>query len=284
MSAIKTIGKNLLWGGLRPFKSGPAWPWRVRSGPAKGARLVLDLRYQGSYWLGTYDDWILDRLSLKTWLKPGDVAWDCGTYVGYYAAVFRKLVGSEGRILAFEASLRNYECVKMVPTLNSWTNVEVIHRAVGPDHSTIKFAGNLRGTSGPVGLTKEFGDKDLEIEHVPCSGVDELVEELGYPLPDFIKFDLETAEEQALHNGKNVFSGKRPILLLEVHGEPVVQSVNDFLTTYSYLAWDILEFDRAEASPIDGRGTMVDVLKSNTLVCLPEERAEQRLAVAPRKN
>jgi FkbM family methyltransferase len=253
------------------------WPWRVLSGPAKGVRLVLDIRFQGAYWLGNYDQWILNRLHITHWLPKGGVAWDCGTYAGYYAAIFRKTVGDNGKVVAFEASRSNYERAKAVPALNGWTNLEVVHKAVGPDHSTIRFAGNLEGSSGPVGLTKEFGDRLLEVETVDCAGVDELAYELGLPEPDFIKFDLETAEEKALHNGERLFSTKRPVLLLELHGESVHPSVCRFLEKYDYSAWDILKFEDKSVPPLDARTPLNAAIVSNTLVCLPSERARERI-------
>src|SRR5436309_22192 len=89
---VSTVVKQTVWHALRPFNTGNAWPMRVRSGPAKGTTLVLDVRRNGSYWLGNYDRWILERIRLSDWLPAGGVAWDCGAFVGYYAAVFRKLV------------------------------------------------------------------------------------------------------------------------------------------------------------------------------------------------
>src|SRR5262245_13956828 len=77
-SAIKWgAHKVLSWDG----KS--ARPLTVLSGPARGVRLMLDVRSQGSYWIGNYDRWILDRVPIGKFLKSGDTAWDCGAFVGY---------------------------------------------------------------------------------------------------------------------------------------------------------------------------------------------------------
>ena len=80
---------------------------KVISGPAKGVKLRLDLRKEGSYWLGTYDKWLFDSIPFSNYISPGNVVWDCGAYVGYYAAVSRKIVGSEGKVYVFEASSNN---------------------------------------------------------------------------------------------------------------------------------------------------------------------------------
>src|ERR1700754_4852785 len=100
--------KQAIWHALRLFHNSAAWPMKVRSGPAEGAVLVLDLRRNGAYWLGTYDRWIFDRIQVRDWLPRGGVAWDCGSYVGYYAALFCNVVGDRGQVVAFEASSTNY--------------------------------------------------------------------------------------------------------------------------------------------------------------------------------
>ncbi|HYF31985.1 MAG TPA: FkbM family methyltransferase [Chitinophagaceae bacterium] len=242
MKKIKTFIKNLIWK-LISNKEGFN-DLTVLGGPAKGTKLRLDIRKEGSYWLGNYDKWIFDRVPLDKILKPGWVVWDCGAYVGYYTAVFRRIIGDKGKVITFEAARKNYNIVKVIPELNKWKNVSILNMAVGPDHSTIKFVNNLGGSSGPYGLTKTYGaqENQLELEEVQCCGVDELVYEKNIDAPDFIKFDLETAEEFALHNGPRLFTTKRPIVLLELHGQKALEAAGKFLEQYNYssmLVWDM---------------------------------------------
>ena len=69
---------------------------------------------------------------------------------------------------------------------------------------------------------------ELDIETVKCAGIDELVYEMNIEAPDFIKFDLESAEEFALHNGDKIFREKRPLILLELHGEKAKEAAGLF--------------------------------------------------------
>ena len=276
---LSSLGKHVLWGALRPMYSADHWPMRVLSGPARGARLTLDLRIEGSYWLGTYDRWILDRFRLEDWLPAGGVGWDCGSYVGYYAAIMRKAVGPTGAVHVFEASSANYRRLANLPRINAWDNVRVWNMAVGPDHTSISFAGDLNGSSGPVGLGKRYAGTP-QVEQVVSSGLDELHWEYGVPLPDLIKLDLETAEEFALHNGRRLFTEKRPVLLLEWHGTQVMPAVWRFLQDYDYLTWDVLTFDQPDAPAMDREADFSGQLHniSNTLICLPAERRAERRA------
>lgn len=110
------------------------------------------------------------------------------------------------------------------------------NHAVGPDHTSLQFAGNLGGASGPSGLGGQFSQSRVVLETVQSCGVDELVHELGVPAPNFVKFDLETGETAALPNGPKVFREKRPVLLLELPGLEAMNAAGAFLTTYDYAA------------------------------------------------
>ena len=280
-----TAGKSTIWHALRPFHADNAWPMKVLGGPAKGAVLLLDLRINGSYWLGTYDNWILSHIRISEWLPRAGVAWDCGAYTGYYSAIFRRAVGDEGKVIAFEGSTCNFQRLRQVPGLNQWTNVHVIHSAVGPDHTVIDFAGDLDGASKPMGgLFKEHGTS-IRRERVVCAGVDELCFERHLPAPNFIKFDLEGAEVFALQNGNRVFSEKRPVILLELHGgkehPEIITSVGSFLVKHNYLAWDVRSFDQRETEPFTDTSSLKEAVADicNTLVCIPYELSDKRDAV-----
>lgn len=269
MSKIKKVVKAILWG-IFPKKNGVS-SLKVLNGPAKGIILNLDMRLEGSYWLGNYDKWIFDDIDFNEYIKPGNIVWDGGAYVGYYTACFRKLIGNTGQVHSFEASITNYNRLIDLPKNNKWDNVFIHNLAIGPEHSEISFVDNLGGSNGPYGLDKVYNKNknDLVINKVMCSGVDELINERDIPVPDFIKFDLESAEEFALHNGDKLFKEKRPIILLELHGIKAKQSAGLFLEKYNYEGILVGSFKKRE--------TVVHTLKEfnniegvpHMIVCLP---------------
>ena len=208
---------------------------RVLTGPAAGSYLRLDVRREGQYWLGNYDRWVFRSFRLTDYLQPGMIAWDCGSYVGFYAAAFRRVVGATGTVHAFEASRPNYERLAHLPVTNGWSNVHVHHLAIGPDHTTVQMT-HAYGQSGPLGMSRRSEDDHGVVYPVQSSGVDELVYERGIPAPNFIKFDLEDAEEFALHNGERVFTEHRPALQLEVHRNEAKLAACRFLERYRYRA------------------------------------------------
>ena len=259
-------------------------PVRVLRGPARGTYLDLDLRSQASYWIGQYDRWILDRVPLEVLIKPGEVAWDCGAFVAYYTALFRKLVGESGDVHAFEASPANAARILELPNLNGWRNVSVHQFAIGPDHAEITFSAEQGGASGPVGLVE--GERS-GIEHglitVRSAGIDEIVYEDGIAAPNFIKFDLETGEVFALANGHRLFSEKRPTILLELHGQRALEASLEFAATYDYSICDVYHLPadagRSARSDFPGWLTQFSALAERFVAAPPEEPPHMTLVL-----
>ena len=233
---IKKIVKKITWGLISGVRGRTHSWFPVLAGPARGAWLHLDLRIQGSYFLGTYDRWIYERVPLGHFLGAGEAAWDCGAFVGYYAAIFRKLVGPGGEVLVFEASRANYEALRPMPGRNGWKNVHIFNEAVGPDNTRLKFANNRGGSSGPIGLGKTFDLKEGELEtiEVKSLGIDEVLKTRATRPPQLIKLDLETGEIHALKNGPRVFGKIRPVVMLELHGEEAGKAANQWMKEFDY--------------------------------------------------
>jgi hypothetical protein len=52
---------------------------------------------------------------------------------------------------------------------------------------------------------------------VDCVRIDDLVDSLGQPSPDFVKMDIEGAEPEALRGGSSFIKDRRPLLALCVY-------------------------------------------------------------------
>jgi FkbM family methyltransferase len=212
---------------------------KVLSGPSRGTRLIIDLRTEASYWLGSYDRRLLSIITQL--LKPGQVAYDCGAFLGYYAAAMRKAVGNSGKVFVFEGSSINFSRAVRLPEMNGWENVEVHHLAVGKAHSHIRFVSDQGAASGPASRWESSSNRPSGlVETVECAGIDELVYERGFAPPDFLKFDLETAERYALLNGARLWCEKRPTVLVELHkGSDTFEVAEEFLRRFSYSGTEI---------------------------------------------
>src|SRR5262249_10345857 len=160
------------------------------SGPSRGTQLVVDIRTEASYWLGSYDRKVL--ATIIQLIKPGQIAYDCGAFLGYYAAAMRTAVGETGKGFLFEGSSVNYSRAARLPEMNSWRNVEVHHLAIGQARSRVCFISDQGAASGPASKWGNEPDHLSEsVETVECAGIDELVYERGFQPPHFLKMDLE---------------------------------------------------------------------------------------------
>ena len=239
--SVKTWIKSALWQLLSDNDG--LTRVRVLGGPVRGTRLVIDIRTEAAYWLGSYDSRVLSII--MGLLKPGQVAYDCGAFLGYYAAAMRKTVGESGRVVLFEGSSLNFYRAAKMPEMNGWENVEVHHLAIGEAHSQISFVSDQGAASGPASKWEGESGRPLGlVEAVDCSGIDELVYERGFAPPHFLKFDLETAEKHALLNGARLWCEQKPTLLVELHkGDkyppPAFEAAEKFLSRFSYRATEI---------------------------------------------
>lgn len=247
--SFKSILKEIAWLACTATRGQTNSPFRVLRGPARGAVLNLDLRSQAAYWIGTYDAYAFDRIPFRQFVLPGQIAWDCGAFVGYYTAVFRRLVGSLGWVHSIEASSLNLRPLMQLPRLNGWSNVTVHHAAVGRERTEIEFVANFGGASGPLEGPRDFGPaENRQIERVRCFGLDELLDHLGGKPPGFIKLDLEGSEVHALRNGGRLFGRHRPGMLLEIHGPAARAAAAHFIREFGYVA------ALPQALPRTGRG------------------------------
>lgn len=161
----------------------------VMSGPIKGAKWIKGSGVNG-YWLGIYEKKKIKAFSES--IKEGDVVFDIGAHVGYYTLVASKIVGSRGRVFAFEPFSRNVDYLKRHIELNDCKNIEVWAVAVSQneDKSYLKKGGD----SFTSQITNEKTDFEIEIV-----AVDKLIDSNKIQPPTIIKIDVEGDELLVLH-------------------------------------------------------------------------------------
>ena len=173
--------------------------WNVRSG-GKLMRVLL----------GTYEK--EQTLAFEQLVKPGGVMFDVGAHVGYYTLLSAKLVGAEGKVLAFEAMPRNAAYLRQHVSRNRCANVEVIEGAVSNGPGTARFA---RGTG--TGTGKLTAEGPIEVRTM---SLDDVAAERGLA-PTSIKIDVEGAEELVLDGAARVLRESRPVIFLSTHGADI---------------------------------------------------------------
>ena len=189
----------------------------ISNGPAKGLIFPVTLPQDKLMWLGT---WELDfAKSLKSLIKSGFVCYDIGGYKGYYAGIMA-LSGSKD-VFIFEPMPSNANAINQLIALNLKLPIELHQIAISDISGEAEFKFMSEDTMGK--LTKSAFEKDVSSENV-CKVVSKSLDDFiscGYPEPDFIKIDVEGAEEFVLKGGIELLNRKKPILLIEIHSSEI---------------------------------------------------------------
>ncbi len=107
-------------------------------------------------WLGTYES---DKQQLMNLLvKPGMIAYDIGANAGFYTLALARLVGSGGKVCAFEPLAENVANILEHLRLNSCSNVTLYQVAASDQNGLSAFQvaqsnsmGCLGGGGGGIG-------------------------------------------------------------------------------------------------------------------------------------
>ena len=78
-------------------------------GPLRGKRWIVGASTHGC-WLGSYE--YQKQSIFKKTVKSGYVVYDIGAHVGFYTLLSSVLVGTQGKVIAFEPVQRNLEYLK----------------------------------------------------------------------------------------------------------------------------------------------------------------------------
>ncbi len=149
---------------------------------------------------------------LDRYLSPGDVVVDAGANCGIYTVACAKLVGPEGKVIAFEPGAEVRQVVAKNIELNQLANVRLHAEALSDRTGTA----NLFHHGGPVAYSlAEAGD--AASEQVPIITLDAALERAEVSRLDLIKMDVEGAEELVLRGASRALAEYRPIVLFELN-------------------------------------------------------------------
>ena len=180
-------------------------------------------RMRGSTPLGAYLDGSYEPQVSETIVKVVQPRWVCvdvGAHIGYYTLLLAKLVGENGRVIAFEAHAENAEQVSSNVRMNgygAWVRVENMAVSDGAHKSVRLFPGS-EGSSFEWSIVARHAEA-----HPTQPGLEAPATSLDDYFPpgsrvDFIKMDIEGAEIQALRGMRRVLHEYKPLVLLELHG------------------------------------------------------------------
>jgi FkbM family methyltransferase len=163
--------------------------------------------------LGTYE--LPVQQALSNYLKPGDVFYDIGANVGFFTVIAAKLVGSAGKVYAFEPDQQNADRVRHNLQLNQFTNTAVWQKAVS--HTT--GTGELLLAEYSGGHTLSVVDRPPDFAGstvVEIVSIDDLINQGQLTPPHVVKIDVEGAELDVLQGMLQTIKQYQPIIIYEV--------------------------------------------------------------------
>jgi len=188
------------------------FPVLACGGELEGYRMRIDWRTQRAYVYGTWEPEVV--AVLKEEVAPGSYALQIGAHIGFYALLLCKLVGSEGKVVAFEPLPANFKVLEENLRLNGCSQGRAVNKAVLARSQKINFAPPAaEALPSSVSLSIDYGGEPIEVEAV---SVDEFLAAEGMPV-DLIMMDVEGAEEEVLRGARGTIEKCRPTILLEVH-------------------------------------------------------------------
>lgn len=167
-------------------------------------------------------------------LQAGQNFADIGAHFGYYSLLAKALIGESGRILSLEASPQTYKI--LLANCKHSHQILPLNIAAGASAEYLNFY----QYKGPYSEYNSF----LHSQHIPLKYCDKTVSisvqtlthifETRNFLPDFIKIDVEGAEESAILGLIPHFKKHKPIIIMEYHSDLPHKNASTLLLENDY--------------------------------------------------
>lgn len=211
---LRTLG---LVKGL-PYASSHSWGKLLFTGD--GDAQEIQYHVKGESWYKK------EHNLLSPYISSGDAVIDVGANLGFMALLFSRLVGAEGKVLAFEPSGRTFDKLEKNIRENNLSNVTCFNLGCGSQPTTSELY-NVSGFSGHNSLSKPTAESsDVQAESIQVVRLDDHAENIGKI--GFIKIDTEGYESEVLLGATEILKSKRPVVYLELgmdYGESSKKSI-----------------------------------------------------------
>jgi len=189
---------------------------------------------------GGYDQ--LLRKFLLDYLEKGMIVVDVGAHIGSFSLMMSSLVGSRGKVYAFEPDPNNFDILKKNVEVNKIKNIIIEKKAVSDLVGKVRFAisGNSLTHRISVKRHKQVGNKDfIYVDSVTLDNY------LGDQIDkvSLVKIDVEGCELLVLKGAQQLLKTNRRIKL-------VMEFCPEHFKNFNYEARDLLDF-------LEGHGFLI---------------------------
>jgi FkbM family methyltransferase len=191
-------------------------------GSLRGFKWITGASNHG-YWLGFYERKMKKYLIEN--LHKGEVMLDLGAHVGYYSLIGARLVGSEGKVYAFEPLPRNIGYLRQHLKLNDVRNVQLFEGAI----AHYEGVANFNDASFVGARFSETGKVSVKVYWLR-----KMIEEKILPIPNVIKMDIEGAEVDLIPDIISILKNNQIKIFLSTHGKAIHQQCIANLSAIGY--------------------------------------------------
>jgi FkbM family methyltransferase len=195
----------------------------ILNGTLRGKKWISGSSNHGC-WLGSYEYDKQRRFASS--LSVGEVVFDLGANAGFYTLLASELVGSGGRVIAFEPLPENLSYLRKHLRMNQITNVQVFEAAVADFMGVARFKADFYSSMGTLSEAGELIVKTVSL--------DRLFEMGEIPAPSLIKMDIEGGEYSALLGARAILERYHPTIFLATHGREVHDDCCSYLRSVGY--------------------------------------------------
>ncbi len=250
---FRLIRKSPLYGGvvrlLRLFeKPTPLKEIAIVKGDLAGFKLKLSGEgdWQKEMIDGDYDQELFS--CVRKMSLDGKVVYDIGSHIGYHSLAFATYVGQKGHVYSFEPNPANIKRTQEIVELNRnrELNITPLNLALSNEVGIIEFLStdnveNGTSTGGFIKTAKTIWPKHVFVEKtgftasaVPVDTIDNLIQNKKILPPDFMKIDVEGAEQLVLAGAEKTITKHHPIIIVEFHSIYSTYACMELLNNYGY--------------------------------------------------
>jgi FkbM family methyltransferase len=212
---VPVLGSFVRWASEKVVsRDSLAWV-QIQQGPAKGLWLRLNPRTGGNYFQGGGEPEV--QTAMLRHLRQGMTFYDIGANIGFFSLLAARIVGAQGRVVAFEADPEVAQRLRDHIERNHFSTISIEQKAVWSETRTVFFARTDPETSPDRGLGHVVAESAASTIRVQAISLDDFLQ--TSPAPDFLKCDAEGAEVAVFQGAKRLLKEIRPILLCEIHSD-----------------------------------------------------------------
>jgi FkbM family methyltransferase len=172
-----------------------------------------------------------------------------------------RLVGSEGRVLAFEPQRLPFQTLCANVALNSLENVDCLWAAVGSQDGFINVPDLNPRKEYNFGAVTLLGPQIGR--RVPCLTLDQYV---NLPKVDLVKIDVEGMEADVLRGGEQLLKRFKPILYVENDRLEKSEALNRLIASFDYrMYWHLPPLFNPNNFFANPKNSYPDVVSANVL-------------------